>query len=58
MRILALMIITGVILLLLTIVISFGVAVGIILGYKTLRNQNDNNTRDRKKRGNYSGTSK
>ena len=48
MRILALMLIIGVILLLLTIVISFGVAMGIILGYKTLRNQNDNNTRDRK----------
>ena len=37
MRILAFMIITGVLLVLLFLAISFGVAVGIILGYETLK---------------------
>ena len=37
MKILALMIITGVFLLLLFVAIAFGVAMGIILGYETLK---------------------
>lgn len=43
MRILALMIITVVFLLLLTIAISFGVAMGIVLGYETLKNKDKEN---------------
>ena len=43
MRILAFMIITGVILLFLTIAISFGVAMGIILGYETLKRKGGEN---------------
>lgn len=43
MRILALMIITGVFLLFLFLAISFGVAMGIILGYETLRKKGGKN---------------
>ena len=43
MRILALMIITVVFLVLLTIAISFGVAMGIILGYETLKKKDKEN---------------
>ena len=43
MRILALMIITGVFLLFLTIAISFGVAIGIILGYESLKKKDKKN---------------
>lgn len=43
MKILSLMIITGVFLLLLTIAISFGVAMGIVLGYETLKKKDKEN---------------
>lgn len=43
MRILALMIITGVFLLFLTIAIALGVAMGIILGYETLKKKDKEN---------------
>lgn len=43
MKILSLMIITGVFLLLLSIAISFGVAMGIVLGYETLKKKDKEN---------------
>lgn len=43
MRILAFMIITGVFLLFLFLAISFGVAMGIILGYETLKKKDKEN---------------
>ena len=43
MRILAFLIITGALLLLLSIAIAFGVSVGIVLGYETLKKKGKEN---------------